>query len=434
MRRIVVIVMLLGLCRWALAQGGITLLEGKVLSSGRPVPYATLQLAGTSTGVACNDNGEYTFKVPEGNMADTVVVHSVGYEPRKLTVAELHKNGTVRLKEQMVSLREVQVTSFRKPQHLILKAVDSIGKVFHQRDALSTFFFRSWRAVDDELYLFDEAVIAVRRAGYSRYSDKIAYAFADDHREMKSNYKTLLKHRLVVYDRDLVADKCGDPDAVDNRMSYADNEEFYDPVSTPKASMALSHGALARHKFEPIQEFDVGGEVFYRLRSVGPGRIAKTTIHYEYVVRKRDMAIISITETVDSLNMPVPSEPWINIKYDRLVILADSSIWNYDVRDGHYTLTRYYNTQTLGLAIGNRLHVDVEQRWQQCVDWRLTDFSIDADTLEGQALAVKPQTLAGAFGKSDYNGDFWGHFNSIPIDIRPAWLLYDKFEKIKSKR
>ncbi len=434
MRRIVVIVMLLGLCRWALAQGGITLLEGKVLSRGRPVPYATLQLAGTSTGVACNDNGEYTFKVPEGSLADTVVVHSVGYVPRRQTVADLLKNGTVRLKEQTVTLREVQVNSFRKPQHLIARAVDSIGKVFHQRNAVSTFFYRNWRAVDGELYLFDEAVMAVRRAGYSRYADKMAYMFATDRREMKSNYKTVLKHRLVVYDRDLVAEKCGDPDAVDNRMSYADNEEFYDPISTPMASMALSHGALARHKFEPIQEFVDNGEAFYRLRSVGPGRIAKTTLHYEYIVRKSDMAIISITETVDSLNMPVPTEPWINIKYDRLVILADSSIWNYDVRDGRYTLTRYYNTQTLGLATGNRLHVEVGQRWQQCVDWRLTDFSTDADTLHGQTLAVKPQTLAGAFGASDYNGDFWGQYNSIPIDIEPAWLLYNKFEKIKSKR
>lgn len=412
-------------------QKGLTVLQGKVVSGGRGVPYATVQLAGTSVGVACNDNGEYMLKVPEGHDGDTILVRSVGYVPVRRSVADMMVNGTIRLKEQSVALREVQVTSFRTPQHLIATAVEHIDSNFQQHTALSTFFYRDWRAVDGELYLFDEAVMGVRRAGYGCYATKLAYRFASDIREMKSNYKTLLKHRLVVYDRGLVEDKVGDAEGANEKMGYADNEEFYDPVATPLASMALSHGALARHVFEPIQEFVSDDEVYYRLRSVGPGRMAKTTLHYEYVIRKSDLAIVSITEAIDSVNMAVPSEAWINIKYDRLVITADSSIWNYDVRDGKYTLTRYYNSQTMGLAEGNRWHVDVKQRWQQCVDWRLTDFSLEADSLQGEVIAVRPQTVAGAFGESDYSGDFWGQYNSIPIDLLPAQLLYDKLVKLK---
>ena len=415
----------------AIKHSGTHAITGRVLSSHRGVPYATLQIAGTSVGVACNDNGEYTLKIPAGHENDTIVVRSVGYNTLKVPVSQLLKKTTVRLTEQSVVLRQVEISSFRTPQQLITAAVARIDSNYQQHTARSTFFYRNWRAVDGELYLFDEAVMSILRKGYSRYADKLAYRFQNNRREMKSNYKTLLKHRLVVYDPALVEEKTGGPETVVDRMNYADNEEFYDPVSTPQASFALSSHTLSRHKFQPIQEFLDGDDVYYRLCSVGPGRISKTTLRYEYVIRKSDLAIVSITEAIDSVNMPVPPEPWINIKFDRLVITADSSIWNYDVREGEYTLTRYYNSQSNALATGDRWHINIRQRWQQCVDWRLTDFALASDTIEGEVIAVRPQTIVGAFGESDYNDDFWGQYNSIAIDQQPAWLLYNKLKKRK---
>ena len=44
-------------------QEDYVMLKGRVTSGGRGVPYATLQLMGTSTGVSCNDAGEYELKV-----------------------------------------------------------------------------------------------------------------------------------------------------------------------------------------------------------------------------------------------------------------------------------------------------------------------------------------------------------------------------------
>lgn len=416
-----------------LAQEAALVIEGRIMYGRQGVPYATLQLMGTSIGVACNDNGEYTLKIPAGHENDTVLVRSVGYQSARVAVGEMKQKSTVKLREQTVALREVQITSFRTPQHLLGVAVEHIDSNYHQKKAWSTFFSRDWRAVDGELYLFDEAVMSIRRAPYSTYSDKRAYLFATDKREMKTNYKTLLKHRMVVQDRELVEEKIGGPEGVDEKMGYADNEEFYDPVAAPKASFALSHGTLAMHTFEPIQEFVNDDVVYYLLRSVGPCRVARATMRYEFVVRKSDLAIVRITTAMDSVNMPVGQDAWINIKYDRMAIITDSSEWNYDVRDGRYTLTRYYNNQTIGLATGDRLTCKVKQRWQQCVDWHLTDFSLEEDTVEGEVIAVRPQTVAVAFGKSDYSSDFWGQYNSIAIDALPAWLLYEKLLKTKSR-
>ncbi len=91
------------------AQEDIVLLKGRVTSGGHGVPYATVQIVGTSIGVSCNDDGEYTLKVPAGHENDTVLVRSIGYESARLPVATLRRHGQVRLKLQEVQLREVQV-------------------------------------------------------------------------------------------------------------------------------------------------------------------------------------------------------------------------------------------------------------------------------------------------------------------------------------
>ena len=68
MRRIVLILlMLLPALLWA--QEGPLVLKGRVTAGGHGVPYATVQLLGTSIGVSCNDDGEYTLKLPAGHEA-----------------------------------------------------------------------------------------------------------------------------------------------------------------------------------------------------------------------------------------------------------------------------------------------------------------------------------------------------------------------------
>lgn len=413
------------------AQEGWITLRGRVLCGRQSVPYATLQLQGTSVGTACNDDGFYELKVPTGHEDDTVLVRSVGFRPNKLTVGVLLKDGTIRLTKMSVDLREVNVSSFRTPQNLINAAVRRIDTNYHQQTTWSTFFLRDWRALDGELFLFDEAVVLMRRAAYSRFANKEFYFFNTSHREMATNYKSMLRHRLLVYDERMLFDRLDDPDGVDVMMEYADNEVFYDPVSAPQASFALSHGTLAQHRFKPIQEFVDDDEVYYRLEAVGKGLITKAQVNYTYIIRKRDLAIVSITAAQQKVHMSTPLESWINHNYGWMEMVQDSSVWDYDVRDGAYTLTHYFNARTVDLGTGSRWTFNPGQRWQTCVEWTMTDFSVNPVQMENEVIEVKPQTLAGAYGSSDYSSDFWGHYNSVPIDTMPLRMLDEKLRKMK---
>lgn len=427
-RKPLIALLLLFLSTGLRAQEEWTVLQGRVTCSGRPVPYATLQLAGTSVGVACNDDGEYLFKVPAGHEADTVVVRSVGFEPVRRTVASLREKGDVRMRSHDVQLREVRVESFRSARHLVEAAVERIDSNYSRHTAWSTFFYRDWRALDDELYLFDEAVMSIRRAPYAKYGDKRAYRFAADRREMETNYKTLLRHRLLVYDRALLSARVDDPEGVDDLLAYADNEEFYDPVAAPQASFALSRGSLSQHTFEPIREFVSDDEVYYLVRSVGPGRLVKAKVHFEYTIRKSDLAIVALTAVQDSLCVPPPIATWVNFEFSHMAVAADSTVWRYDVHDGRYTLSRYYNNWRAVLAVGDRWHFIPKQRWQRCVDWTLTDYSAIDPGVQGELLDVRPKDLAVSFGRSDFAADFWGRYNSVPVDASTLRLLVDKLE------
>lgn len=405
-------------------------LHGRVTSKGRGVPYATLQLQGTSIGVSCNDAGDYEFKIRPGHEHDTVVVHSVGFIKYKTTVARLQGNGNIRLKAQVVELQTVEVTSYSSPRHLLLAAVEHIGRNYHQQASWSTFFYRDWRAVDGELYLFDEAVMNIRRCAYLQYADKRGYRLDPMQREMESNYKDLLRHRLVVCDRTLLMQKIESEYGVEQMLEYADNELFYDPVATPQASYSLAKRMLKEHDFDPIREFVSDGEAYYLVSSIGPNRRTNAKVRYTCTIRKSDLAIVAITSAQLPVSRRVPDDLWLNRYFNRMNYDSDSSSWCYDVRDGRYTLTHYYNFTTYTLMSNHLGHEDERQQWQRCTDWTLTDFSLRAPTVHGDSLEVKLQTLPGAFGGSDFNTDFWGHYNTIPIDSLPLQLLKEKIHKL----
>ncbi len=404
-------------------------LRGRVTSKGKGVPYTTLQLQGTSIGVACNDNGDYEMKLPVNCKSDTIIIRSIGHLSLKTTVDHLQKNGNIHLKAQAIELKTVIVTDYSSARHLLNEVVAHIGRNYHQRTSWSTFFYRDWRTVDGELYLFDEAVMSVRRCPYSRYADKRGYRLDPAQREMESNLKTLLRHRLVVYDRELLESKIDKPQGCDQMLAYADDEDFFDPVATPQASYALASRLLKEHSFESLKEFSADGEHYYLVRSVGPCRTPKDRVGYEYTIRKRDLAIVRLVTTKQPVRHKAPQNAWVNVYFSSMYVEADSSVWTYDVRDGHYTLTRYYNSKSYRLESKGRGNDDKVQRWRQCRDWIITDFSLTSPDSKEQPIAVIPQTLAGAFGSSDYSSDFWGRYNYIPIDKLPLSLLNKKFNR-----
>lgn len=415
----------------SVAQKDVTVLRGRVRCHRHAIPYATLQLQGTSVGVAANDAGMYELRLAGVGDEDSIVVRSVGYAQATVAVGTLRRNGDVQLREVPIELHEVDINDFQSALHLLLAAVDSITTRCHSRTAYSTFFYRDWRAVDDELYLYDEAVMSIKRLGYQAYASKQAYAFDNSRREMNTNYKAILKHRMLVFDRTLLTEKIADPDGADQMLDYVDNEDFFDPAATPQATYILGRHCLYNHQFEPIMEYNSDGEAYYLIRSVGPTRKPKDRVRYQYTVRKRDLALVQITSSLIPTSRRAPQEAWVNTRYNRMQIEADSSAWRYDERDGRLTLTHYYNYRSYTLSSTNRNFSAPRQQWQHCKDWTLTDFGYEAPDVPADTVSAMAMPIDIIFGQSDFSTVFWGHYNTIELDSLPLSLLEQKLLKRK---
>ena len=212
-------------------------------------------------------------------------------------------------------------------------------------------------------------------------------------------------------------------------LEYYDNESFFDPVYTPQASLLFNSRMMEIHRFGPIREFEDNGETYYHLQS----KILGGNSRYEYTIRKRDLAIVQIKSVQTARTERWhPSGDWVNVKYNRLTFDTDSSLWSYDVRDGHYTLTHYYNYKSFYLSPRKWDKMSEPQRWQSSVDWTLTDFSLSDTAARGDTIVVRPQTLQGAFGASDIEPSFWGRYNSVVADTLPLRLLLEKLQKKRS--
>ena len=84
MKKLLTIALMLLLCSTAFAQTRVT---GKVTSAqdGQPIPFASVVVKGTMTGVASNENGVYVLPSVPSNA--TLVFSSIGFNDLEVQVA-----------------------------------------------------------------------------------------------------------------------------------------------------------------------------------------------------------------------------------------------------------------------------------------------------------------------------------------------------------
>lgn len=89
-------------------------LTGKIVSGAETVPFATINIKGTTIGTVSDANGSFALKqVPAGN--HTLRVQSVGFKPVEIIISEkeILQNIVIRLETDQIGLNEVVVSANR---------------------------------------------------------------------------------------------------------------------------------------------------------------------------------------------------------------------------------------------------------------------------------------------------------------------------------
>ncbi len=147
-------------------------LKGRVLDSrsGKPLPWATIGLFGTSLGSISNQTGEFSFKLP-GNLPDPMLVISyMGYKNMFLPVIyPLEKEMTIRLEKEIIPLQEV-IIRFADPALLLTEALNRVPVNYLDEHATMTAFYRESVKRNDRFMMYSEAVLDIAKGPYTRNS------------------------------------------------------------------------------------------------------------------------------------------------------------------------------------------------------------------------------------------------------------------------
>jgi len=116
-------------------------LSGKISGNGEPLPFATIYLKGTTTGVNSNDEGSYALRLEKGRY--TVVFQYVGYSRQEIQVdLSENKKLNVDLRSDGVDLKEVVVKAGEDPAYPIMRK--AIKKRKYYADPVNEFSCQSY--------------------------------------------------------------------------------------------------------------------------------------------------------------------------------------------------------------------------------------------------------------------------------------------------
>lgn len=148
----------------------VFLVEGTIVDEQTldPVPYASINVVGSSSGTSSNADGSFALKVPELHTFKkfSIKISCIGYE--NLIVDSPTETLAIRLKPTRTILKEVIV--FGKdltPQKIVQRAFDNIPRNYNSKPFVYRTFYRHY-CRDDDVYgrLIEAAVEVYKRKGY----------------------------------------------------------------------------------------------------------------------------------------------------------------------------------------------------------------------------------------------------------------------------
>ncbi|UKJ08072.1 carboxypeptidase-like regulatory domain-containing protein [Solitalea lacus] len=91
-------------------------LKGKIVEDvpeAYPIPNATLTISNTKLIYSANKNGEFSISIPEKNKVDSLIITSLGYKAKVISIKDMLKTqfSTVKLKSAFLQLDDVVVNA-----------------------------------------------------------------------------------------------------------------------------------------------------------------------------------------------------------------------------------------------------------------------------------------------------------------------------------
>lgn len=151
------------------ACGQNLLLKGKVVDNktNLPIEYAHILLANSNWGTISNTLGEFTLSIPADTRNDEkLIVSMLGYKTVKLSIKQIIKDPYIGLEENAIMLNSVSIVAYNTAEGVVKECIRRIKSNYWTDSAITLYYFRDWRCLNDSLYEFLEAKYEFKDCGY----------------------------------------------------------------------------------------------------------------------------------------------------------------------------------------------------------------------------------------------------------------------------
>jgi hypothetical protein len=383
---------------------GRYILKGRVVDdpSGKPLAYATIALSGTSLGSITNEEGDFSFKVPENIFNPVLVVSYMGYRNKVVPVSyPSGDNLTIRLEKEVIPLQEV-IIRYADPVSLVREALAKIPDNYLQDPSAMTAFYRESVRRNDRCMSYTEAVLDVAKGPYSP--------------SLQADYARIRKGRKIT-----------DHSARDTVMiklrSGVYSSLTLDIIKNPPDFLSGDFQELYDMDFSDMMTY--GDRLVYVISFRQKERIPVLMFQGKLYLDQESLAIIAadfeynpeLIQTEPELFM-VSSSPHIHIK----PILARYHI-DYRELQGRYSLSQ--------VRAEVEMKVRKRRRWMGAL-YRITLEMAVTDVNPGERLKinmserVKPGTVM-ADQPFEFDPLFWGPYNTI----QPEATLMESLRRLE---
>lgn len=454
---VLILVSLIGIQGFAQAE-----IKGKVADfmTYAPIESASVYIDKTTIGTITNVDGKFALRVPQANVADTLVISSIGFKSYKTTIADFENASDIFLEEDVASLEEVVLVADTRPKtgnDIMLRALERLPDNMPNQPYLQKGFLRHKERNKKEYKWLIEAAITIYDSDYGAGArnniklnvDEIRKSY--DLRDIDSlfTYSAFLKtkgaakkptiNRSSVKTSALV-------DAIkwnDSRINGLDNlfKGKLNPVRNTEALGALfSNDILKKHQFKVDTILVDDGRKIYKISiSKGEDFVGLSTpniynegfepkgwiyVYYDnYAIKKLEYELIAASDIQKNRSKSL---------FDTQTIHKIAATYR-EYEGKMYPSYMYYETPKL-VNIGDRSSDRIktesapgfdkaEQYYFTIQEILFTDI-IQDENIVNEELAAK-EWSADIFSPKPYNAEFWKNYNVLLESQEEEKLIQD---------
>ena len=234
------------------------------------ISYVSIRLKNVYLGTAANEDGIFTFKIPEKHLQDSLIFSCVGYKKRVIPIEKILQNKVVQMERQAIELAEVIVQdSSVNAESILREAIRRIPENYHTNTTIGTFYCRDWRTYNDTLYVFAEGIFDVLRIiGYGKIDSLYIRAKPGSIKEIKAkkesakernSYHIVQKNRLLVFDEEIITKNNESNNGI--KLSDVYFNLSFDPLMRPEKIIKFLNQKNYTHSLSSY--YNEEGTLFY---------------------------------------------------------------------------------------------------------------------------------------------------------------------------